>query len=61
MISIIRTAGYSDTSVALRSGHRDVRSILLYNKRQGELGCKQILNFIGGASCVSKEEQNIEN
>eukprot|EP00171_Calliarthron_tuberculosum_P000085 IDg85t1 len=41
MISILLSTGHSDSSVSLRSGHRDLRSLQSYNNLLSEEGKRQ--------------------
>ena len=47
MISLLISAGYSDASIVLRTGHRDSRSLQSYHNLKGQNGVDQLASLFG--------------
>lgn len=50
-------AGFSDSPVILRSGHRDLRSFGAYKKLQGKLGKDQQQDLFGDGDCYKENKR----
>ena len=48
MVTMLIDAGYSDSTIGLRTGHRDLRSLVKYHNLTGKIGVQQIGNMYGG-------------
>lgn len=54
MVTMLIDAGYSDSTIALRTGHRDLRSLASCQNLTGKIGVEQVGRMYGETASEEK-------